>query len=65
MMGCAVNGLSKASDMGRAYELAQVGQHLEYPSATWDPHFVKDMKGVKSIQRYATRFVQSNCKRGE
>ncbi len=42
-----------------------VRSHLEYASAAWDPHYIKDVKKLEGIQRKAARFVTGNRERTE
>ncbi len=39
--------------------------HLEYASAAWDPHYIKDVKKLEVIQRKAARFITGNRERTE
>lgn len=42
-----------------------VRPHLEYASAAWDPHMVKDTTKLESVQHKAARFVTGNREREE
>ena len=40
-----------------------VGPNLEYASASWDPHYKKDVHTLKRVQRKAARFYLQNFNR--
>ncbi len=42
-----------------------VKPHLEYASAAWDPHYIKDVKKLEGIHRKAARFITGNRERTE
>ncbi len=49
----------------RASGYTLVRPHLEYASAAWDPHYIKDVKKLEGIQRKAARFVTGSRERTE